>query len=1142
MKNIEKHSLFYEDIQVFFSSGKNRLWITITPGGTTHIQINKKRIERSRSIKIATSIKNKSWNVEIGLSSTLLKNKPGPGSVWKFCIARSRKGTYSTWPILSGNKGYHDYGYFARLIFTDGNKPCIVGKDDKKIFVYKTNSCINIDGIIEKNWFSQSAITELAPLPINFDRRLKKIPPFEKINALIGNRYKRHAFTTIPESLIEKSKEVVKKERWANDIFSEIKETADWWALKTDDEIYKLIPEKGPFAYAACYSAGCPICGTGNAGNTTKALLTSINTPFLWKCFTCERTFGPDIEIEYKGKRFKITDDGSGWMIPEGLPNTGHKCYFVAAWRNYFLFCMLGSSRAIMLSWDDSKKIVGGLSALATVYAITGNKKYAHKALLILARVSQLHPVYDGVMDIGDVQKMPHIGWTTGGAEEIVENCIYAYDMVFDHLKQDKTLIDFLKKKAYPDFDGDGILTHFDIQKCIAVNLFGYMYEWLLRVRKESVQDDWTVWHCAHRILIGRLLENPDIIYEAIEGKSGFKKMMIERHLNDGRFIYNSLNYHFHKPVAHGKVLFAAHGYHDGIFFKKPLNLFHDENIPYESSVRYAEGIMCAGRIPGIGDAYPPRFKVGPDNDSLLIQIAWLLPIYNFLVKKIRNKKLFIEKFKKSLKVSFTKDILWIFTSVQNIRDILLKTSDYVPQRTCLFTDSGLAILRTDNDGFNQIHVLLNYGVDGTGHSHHDQLALNIIAYGYELTINKGYPYTWTLNTKVPAWIQNSASKNIVRIDGNNQTAYSLIDIPVEKCAGSLLAFVDNELVAMAEGRNEKSYPDIADLYRRSVILVKDPQNPFIVDIFNVKGGRIRDYQFHAQSDIEGKNFEIHLEDATLQKTQEPIEYIDRRFIYDISTATTYKDIIARWWIGDENNTGLLLHMLSSDGKRMVITGRGQAEGDDRPVPCDVHLAVREIGEKPSKFVSLIFPYQEKIPEYKVETLKKVPSKGQDSAIAISVTTGKNRYIIFHDIEGRKIHRFRKNGITYFFKGLFCIMLEQDGFLMQSCIASGTLCGRDKEIFKLKKPQILKVYSVDMETKSIFVKVLDSEIKPGCIIKWLNKPWAYKVKKVEPKDRMMKLYLDTFSLLDKGRYKMVNKGDKIIVLQSALWKKISKKE
>ncbi|MDD2710822.1 MAG: heparinase II/III family protein [Verrucomicrobiae bacterium] len=842
-----------------------------------------------------------------------------------------------------------------------------------------------------------------------------------------------------------------------------------------------------------------------------------------------------------------IGDDGAGWEVPDGFPAKGHRYYFIAAWRLYKFFVMFASRKAAEMTVEGVDFPMTAPDSLAVMYALTGNSRYAHKALVILNRLAQLYPTFDGVINIGVSSRMPYISWITAGEEEIVETCVSAYDLVFEHLARDEELVEFFRREGHEDMDNDGKVTHEDLRRNIAINLFGYMLEWIHRERRSSL-NDWTLWEASHMALIGRLLENPRIVYEALEGQKGYRELMTRLLYNDGRFYYNSLYYNNHAPEWLAAIGFVLEGYCDGKRFKQPIHLFRDSSIPLERLVEFSSGVVCSGRIPGIGDQAVPRKRVTPEDAvKLFINQTRLIPHYPWLAERIGNPDLFIKELKSfsplwQVKGSIgcavprpPQDAIWLTLAIPEI-ERLVKSASGQDMGSRLFTDTGLGILCTNHSGIRKLHAILNYGIGGCDHGHRDQLALNIIAFGRELTLNKGYPFTWSGSNKVPHWLFNTIAQNTVRIDGQCQHAPGT-EVPVRDHAGKLHAYFDEDIAALVDGSCEPVYPNSAIHYRRSVFLIKDPDNPFIVDVFDVEGGTVRDYQFHAQADANGKQFEIRLGDG---KTPKPVReipaFVDSRFMYDIKTTQTRADLTARWWIGDEEDTGLAMTMMQGAKERTVIIAKGQAEGSDKSLPCDPHLVVRETGKGNSQFISVFFPYQGMVPNCQAERMKLMGVDGGSAAVGARITVGSRTYVVFHDLEGVKVHQFSYNGQCYNFQGIGGVILEEKGKMKTLVLSCGRIIGKGEAIFQTESAPEGAVVAINEEERSVEVAgfhLKRNGLKPW-LLQWRKRPWSYWVANVEKIKRGMKLYLDTFSFKDRGKDFLIKIHDQVRCMQTTV--------
>lgn len=156
-----------------------------------------------------------------------------------------------------------------------------------------------------------------------------------------------------------------------------------------------------------------------------------------------------------------------------------------------------------------------------------------------------------------------------------------------------------------------------------------------------------------------------------------------------------------------------------------------------------------------------------------------------------------------------------------------------------LLPSMGYAILGSGTDA-SQIQAHLSF-TWGWSHSHRDQLNLLLFAFGKEMLSDIGYTHT-----KDRVWTFSTAAHNTVVIDGKEQS----ID---PKCKGiSLKAFGGNhDDFQVVSACSKSAYPNSSE-YRRHLILVgTETGEPYILDIFNVAGGKVEDYIFHGDADFD---------------------------------------------------------------------------------------------------------------------------------------------------------------------------------------------------------------------------------------------------------------------------------------------------
>jgi heparinase II/III-like protein len=160
------------------------------------------------------------------------------------------------------------------------------------------------------------------------------------------------------------------------------------------------------------------------------------------------------------------------------------------------------------------------------------------------------------------------------------------------------------------------------------------------------------------------------------------------------------------------------------------------------------------------------------------------------------------------------------------------------PQPSRVFSGYGYALL---NNPADTRAVGIFYGLH-VAHYHHDRLSFDLFANGQAMTPSLGYPDGANeFNPGIFTWSKATVSHNTVTVDARQQQANP---------AGRLLLFADGPfaraLVADAPG----TYPQ-ASVYRRTLVMVDAPRaagakdEGYIVDFFDVAGGREHDYSLH---------------------------------------------------------------------------------------------------------------------------------------------------------------------------------------------------------------------------------------------------------------------------------------------------------
>ena len=167
------------------------------------------------------------------------------------------------------------------------------------------------------------------------------------------------------------------------------------------------------------------------------------------------------------------------------------------------------------------------------------------------------------------------------------------------------------------------------------------------------------------------------------------------------------------------------------------------------------------------------------------------------------------------------------------------------PERSAstLLTGVGHAWLgHGQGDAQAQLHLHFS---GGYGHEHADNLTLILFAKGLELLPDVGYTHT-----RYRAWSTSTLCHNTVVIDEQRQDTRGGGGFS----DGRLLAFETAFApVQWVEACGERGYPDLAEDYRRALMLVDAGDGAvYAVDLFRVKGGAQHDWALHGNADYDG--------------------------------------------------------------------------------------------------------------------------------------------------------------------------------------------------------------------------------------------------------------------------------------------------
>jgi hypothetical protein len=869
-------------------------------------------------------------------------------------------------------------------------------------------------------------------------------PITRRVLACIDGTEKKSGGTgPIGPAEITKARRNADQTGWGKKQADRILADASWWLQKSDDFIYDMIPPGNPRAISPSYERGCPIHGGGR-----KCMQTNTALSYKWQCVIGGEWWfnGAMVKNPSTGEMVEVCDEGDGWAAPEGFANPGTVYHFHSAWRYYVLSKLFFHPYEPTIESEDAYTGHTAIIQLPLAYALTGDERFAHKAAVMLNRLAEVYRYYNGTVD----EQRPltrgylvQVSWE----EMPIFDCLVAYDVLMETMESDASLLEFFKTKGDCDYNGDGTVDSRDIRHNIQHNLFGYMYEWLHRAMAIQtgdyiIREGLVLW------ALGSVFGNQALIDEAIEGRYGLAVNLTNNTFRDGKWWYDSPGY---------SIGCVTQVILERMLAMKGTDFIDDPRLRIRETIRFARDVFCDGRIPSIGDT-------GMADSQLKIQDV----LANCGTEELAFLHTGDESSKRSLLAVSDGDVDRIRECYADERllfnaDEIRGNSGPLVPRTRIFHDSGIAILRTGEELATRKHLVLNYGKGNSGHGHKDKLGINLIAFGFDLAADLGYPTTFT-HPKVEGWEKHTASHATVLIDGTNQ----------EFASGSLEVYGKSPGMQVVSASGKRAYPGLAETYERTLWLVDaSHSNHYIFDVFRVAGGKQHDYVFRSYSGEKGENFSLDLPSGVESVLQEGGSAAGQDvcfskapglgYMRDVSVAACNGQWSANWRMGNEDETGIRLTMLGANG-REILTAKGEGYGFFGQSPLDACVLARDRGGN-SVFVSILEPYQG---DPFVKSVEQLELAG---AVGAKVNLEDREDILLQRIESSGVCRGEVDGVSVAFDAQFVRVTTRENGAAELHLIDG--CFLKFGEYRLDAPTSLRgeVMSADPVDNSVVLHV-----------------------------------------------------------------------
>jgi hypothetical protein len=761
---------------------------------------------------------------------------------------------------------------------------------------------------------------------------------------------------------IQNARTLMKTKAWAKKEADKILSDASMWVTMPDTFYQNLMPPKGSvFAYG---QAGCPIdkkpWGANFGGNNVVELI----RPNTLRCSNGQLVRFDDPSSPYY-------DPGSGVVID------GVKYYLRGIYNAYITNLLAG--------WGDDEGVV---HKLAYAYALTGDPKYAHKALVILDALATLSPTTIGPRDF---ERSPtsvegRLHWLTSIVFRARMHLINAYDLVYNYKGLDGPSPTnprlALKENIEQGLFLDYVFGEYDMRNGQLVDLHNH--------EADSVRG---------MLGVGLLLGIPEYITWGINGVTAFFDNTIDR---DGLYYETSLSYSSFSQSVFLDMADLAYNYSPDKYSGEGFPA--REDFPYAANfydhpklqkflVGFRERIDAAGFVPTVGDGGPNwtrlYYSVKPLSGQERLAAEHFAQRASSAVDRARFTEMLMAN---TPDVDAVRSGRWLLFHAQDLQKAPLEqTAASTAPTTALMGNTRLGYLRSGNN----TRVALMRGGVTLPHGHDDILGLDLFGKGYDITTEIGYGIHGS--PMHLGWGSRGIAHNLVVVNKGKDRNNSLFQIGPG--ADTIAFVVGSGYTGMEMDAPEMFQPgDGITQYQRGVYQIDvSSTDHYWVDVFRVTGGETHDYSFHTRGPaISFNGVEVKAIDNvwTLHGLDDPNATFDAQgrswgervaagegirdlgvasegvasrswtpapgngygFIYDLKGGQPEGTWDATWDFMDGAGTAFRLTMLNSSSVQDVYTGYAPDLAGQRKYP---YLVARRQGGKglQSRFAAVMQVY-----------------------------------------------------------------------------------------------------------------------------------------------------------------------------------------
>ncbi|SHE09945.1 Heparinase II/III-like protein [Chlamydia abortus] len=672
---------------------------------------------------------------------------------------------------------------------------------------------------------------------------------------------------------VEQAKRNLDSHAWAREAYQAWKRRCDSFLELDDQLIYDCVlsMQDQTFAYGI---AGCPDCGQPFPMNLEeqRPMFSDIRQ-FPRKSLTC-----PHCRMTFPNDRYPDTG--------QGFEKNGKGYYPVGMWNFFIAGDWFGGVR-------DHE---GMVTKLTYLYMLTGEERYAHKALVLLDAFSAILPGTIGPRDFtpfGSDFEIGRLHMLTSIVHRIKVCIAHDYDWLYrlPELDSPSPALSRLGRRG-------------TMRACIEKMLNDYMltepggpvYD-LSGGNLTNLQNHESDGVRA-MLAVGLVLDNEDYLRWGVQAVEAYFYNAIGR---DGMYYEGSYGYSlFTGSVFLDVALLAMRASGE-----EQLKQFHpfDCSRFFQFSVRNHLDVLCQGHLPCFGDwGRDTRQSTEPDR-KLLVDTYRAASFFNQFSPDPDMKREAMQCMEKLYAAAVPelggRGIDLFFAHPRSPRIDGLER----PRGNTVKGQFGLAIARDAND----TTLLMRVGQNNT-HAHDDVLGLNFYAHGKEISADIGYGIYGTNGHF--GWGTKAIAHNTVVVNRDRELKRGQLYKPF--AGGEWSVIYEDGYLSAIEGQAPALY-DI-DAYQRMAAAVPiGDQASYIADFFYVQGAEMCDYAFHAFHEdselaVDGvRQAAEHWTLAGVDAEEKPyFDYPDKSFGERLSTGETFTHALdgekLQAWTPEPNN------------------------------------------------------------------------------------------------------------------------------------------------------------------------------------------------------------------------------------------------